>query len=324
MVALTFPNRSASINENVNIFSNTRSTENSAIQNLPFGLKSSRIAAHSSHPMNTQEIKEAFDAGHRVYGTAVLTASPFWPPYLSQTGIDFVFIDTEHVPLDRNSLSWMCRTYSALSLAPIVRIPNHDPNEACKALDGGAQGIIAPYIEHPDQLKPLVGATKYRPIKGERLDKILNHSSPVEPELEAYLDDRNQNTLLIANIESQPAIQNLDKILEIQELDAVLIGPHDLSCSLGIPEDYNHPRFDEAVEQIFRQARAAGKGAGLHFVHGVDRHVELAKLGANFIIHSDCIHLITEKLTEDLKQLRHAFGDSSRPTSNPTEKIPVI
>lgn len=275
--------------------------------------------------MNTQQIKEAFDAGRRVYGTAVLTASPFWPPYLSQTGIDFVFIDTEHVPLDRNSLSWMCRTYSALSLAPIVRIPNHDPIEACKVLDGGAQGIIAPYIEHPDQLKPLVGATKYRPIKGDRLDKILSTSPPkLEPELSAYLHERNRDSLLIANIESQPAIDNLDKILEIQELDAVLIGPHDLSCSLGIPEDYLHPRFDEAVKQIFSKARATGKGAGLHFVHGVDRHAQLAKLGANFIIHSDCIHLISEKLKADLKQLRTSLGDPSCPPPSSTDKIPVI
>ncbi len=274
--------------------------------------------------MTAAEIQHALREGRRTYGTAVLTASPFWPPFLKQTGIAFVFIDTEHIPIDRNALSWMCRTYDALGMAPIVRIPNHDPHQACQVLDGGARGIIAPYIEHPDQLKPLIGATKLRPIKGRRLDELLAGTQTAEPALAAYLKERNGATLLIANIESQPALENLAAILKLPELDAVLIGPHDLSCSLGIPEDYAHPRFTQAVETILRSARAAGKAAGLHFVHGVERHIELARFGANFIIHSDCVHLITEKLTADLNSMKQALGDSPPRPENSTSSLPAV
>jgi len=256
-------------------------------------------------------LSQTLRAGQRAYGTAVLTASPFWPPYLQNTGLDFVFIDTEHVPLDRDNLSWMCRAYDSISLPPIVRIPDHDPHRACQTLDGGARGIVAPYIEHPDQLRPLIGATRHRPIKGQRLEAILRGDDSPEPKLKDYLHSRNHTNLLIANIESRPAMKNLDAILELDALDGVLIGPHDLSCSLGHPEDYDHPDFDQAVQTIIQTARAAGKCAGLHFVHGLERHLQLCRHGANLIIHSDCIHLISQTLRTDLQHLRQGLGDST-------------
>jgi 4-hydroxy-2-oxoheptanedioate aldolase len=66
---------------------------------------------------------------------------------IAQVGLDFVFIDTEHVPIDRPGLAWMCRAYDALGLAPIVRIPAPDPYLACQVLDAGATGVVAPYLE---------------------------------------------------------------------------------------------------------------------------------------------------------------------------------
>jgi 2-keto-3-deoxy-L-rhamnonate aldolase RhmA len=102
-----------------------------------------------------------------------------------------------------------------------------------------------------------------RPLKGRRLADALRDRNTLEPELADYLEKRNGDKILIANIESVPAIENLHEICSVQGLDAVLIGPHDLSCSLGIPEQYTHPRFDEAVRTIFRIAREHGVGAGI-------------------------------------------------------------
>lgn len=272
--------------------------------------------------MTARELQTALRKGKRVYGTAILSDSPFWPPYIQQVGLDFVFIDTEHVPIERKSLSWMCRTYSALGIPPIVRIPSHDPHQASQALDGGAQGIIVPYVEHIDQLMPVIGATKQRPIKGERLLQEQSGEADFEPALAQYLDSHNRSNLVVANIESTPGIKNLASILKHPDLDAVLIGPHDLSSSLGIPEQYEHPRFKEAVAQIFSQAREAEKGAGMHFVHGLQQHIELARHGENFIIHSDCIHLIKEKLTEDLTKLKLALDGSEHQTGS--SATPVI
>src|SRR3954447_17144580 len=107
------------------------------------------------------------------------------------------------------------QTFAALDLPPVVRIPCPDPFEACKALDGGAAGIIAPYIETPEQVRQMVGATRFRPLKGRRLAEVLANDGLMGQALRDYLGHRNADTLLILNIESAPAIESLDAILAV-------------------------------------------------------------------------------------------------------------
>jgi 4-hydroxy-2-oxoheptanedioate aldolase len=90
--------------------------------------------------MTGREIVQALHEGRYVFSSAIVAPSPLWPALAKQTGIDFVFVDTEHIPLDRQTLSWLCQTYQALGLPPIVRLPCNDPFEACKVLDAGAGG----------------------------------------------------------------------------------------------------------------------------------------------------------------------------------------
>jgi 4-hydroxy-2-oxoheptanedioate aldolase len=241
-----------------------------------------------------------------VFGTLVVSPSPMWPRALEGSGLDFVFIDTEHIALDRTQVSWMCQAYSRMGLAPIVRIPAPDPYEATKMLDGGAAGIIAPYVETVEQAQALRGAVKLRPLKGRRLAERLTEK-PFEPELEEYVRGRNSQALIL-NIESVPAIEALDAILAVPDLDAVLIGPHDLSCSLGIPEQYEHPRFREAVRTIFGKARAAGIGAGVHYWGDLELEVGFVRDGANMLIHSADISLFQKHLRLELDTLKRMLG----------------
>jgi 4-hydroxy-2-oxoheptanedioate aldolase len=257
--------------------------------------------------MTGREIIEALHAGRYVFASAVVGMSPQWPDLAKKTGIDFVFVDTEHIPLDRQTLSYLCQTYQALGLPPVVRIPCNDPFEACKALDAGAGGIIGPYLETAEQARALVGAVKLRPLKGRRLAEALRDRNTLEPELADYLEKRNGDKIFIANIESVPAIENLHDICSVQGLDAVLIGPHDLSCSLGIPEQYTHPRFDEAVRTIFRIAREHGVGAGIHFWLGMEQEITWAKAGGNLVMHSSDLAAFSRTLKAEIDQLRSAL-----------------
>lgn len=256
------------------------------------------------------DIRQNLRTGRRVYASAMIAPSTLWPKWYSKVGIDFAFIDSEHTPLGRETLSWLCQSFTAFGIPPVVRIPSPDPYEACKVLDGGAGGFIAPYIETPEQVRGLMGAARYRPLKGQRLQDALRDPNTLEPELRTYLEERNKHTILIANIESVPAIRNLDEILAIGALDSVLIGPHDLSCSLGVPEQYSHPKFIDAVKTIFQKARAHNVGAGLHWWRGVHDELAWAAAGANLIMHSTDVTLITQHLTQELKELRAKLGDS--------------
>ncbi|HJZ59060.1 MAG TPA: aldolase/citrate lyase family protein [Gemmataceae bacterium] len=258
--------------------------------------------------MTGREIIRALHDGRHVFASAIVGMSPQWPELAKKTGIDFVFVDTEHIPLDRQTLSWICQTYQALGLPPVVRIPCNDPFEACKALDAGAGGIIGPYLETPEQARALVGAVKLRPLKGRRLEEALRDRRTLEPELADYLEKRNGDKILIANIESMPAMENLPAICSVPGVDAVLIGPHDLSCSLGIPEQYDHPRFDEAVRFVLRIAREHGLGAGIHFWLDIEREIAWAKAGGNLVMHASDLAAFSRTLKAEIEHLRKALA----------------
>jgi 4-hydroxy-2-oxoheptanedioate aldolase len=249
--------------------------------------------------------------GLNVYGTCITSSAPKWPALVHGSGVDFVFLDTEHIVLDRSELASLCQTYLSLDITPIVRIPNPDPFLACQALDGGAKGVVAPYLETPDQIRSLVGATKYRPLKGEKLDRILSGGETPDDELSNYLTDYNNGNICIANIESVPAMERLDELLDVPGLDAVFIGPHDLSISLGMAEQYDHPEFERAVESIVQGCRTRDLGVGIHFSESPERQIRWMKAGVNMIIHSSDMALFSQRLNADLEIIRKASGDKN-------------
>lgn len=267
-------------------------------------------------------LKSALRAGKRVYGTCVVSPSPLWPAMIAATGLDFVFIDTEHIPLDRAQVSWMCQAYSARGLAPIVRIPLPDPYEACKVLDGGASGVVAPYLEQIQDIKALRGAVKFRPLKGERLERVLEGSDTLDEVLAPYLAGYAADKLMIVNVESTPAIEALDDILAVPDIDVLLVGPHDLSISLGIPEQYQHPTFTKAITTIIDKGRNKGVGVGFHYSFGIQDAMAWAKAGANFIVHSTDYFLVRDALRQDITQFREVLGDT--PAQQGGEEMVVV
>jgi len=259
--------------------------------------------------MDTREFLDYLKRGKRLYGTAVFSPSPLWPSAVKRAQVDFVFIDTEHTPFDRTVLAQMCLSYKACGLPPLVRIPSPDPQEARKVLDGGASGILAPYIESPEQVRELVGAVKLRPLKGERLREALHKKDSLTPELKDYLKDWNKDNFLMINIESVPAIERLDRILAEPGLDGIIIGPHDLSINLGLPEQYHDPRFEDAVRQIISSVREKGLGVGIHFSQEAELQIKWAKEGANIIMHSSDMAMFQQRLKEDVTTIRHALRE---------------
>lgn len=253
---------------------------------------------------------EKLKEGKNIYGTCIVSTSPIWSKVVAGTGLDYVFIDTEHIPIDRTELTFMCQTYNALGISPIVRIPSPDPYEAVMAKDAGAVGVIAPYVESVDQVRQMVGATKYRPLKGERLQNVLSGKEELNPELKIYLENFNKGSLCIINIESTTAVENLDELLSVPGLDAVIIGPHDLSINMGLPEQYEHPEYVKTVEYIIRKAREKGVAAGIHFPADPNRQIKYMKAGANIVMHSSDMFLFSQKLNEDMTKIKAAAGET--------------
>lgn len=252
---------------------------------------------------------DALHAGRRVYGTCITSPTPKFPAMAGATGLDFVFIDTEHTAIDRSMLNWMCEAYNAEGLTTIVRTPAPDPYQACMALDGGAAGVVAPYVESVEQVRALVGAVKYRPLKGRVLYDALEGRKPLDAATQAFLAARNAAKVAIINVESVPALERLDEIASVPGLDGFFVGPHDLSINLGVPEDYDHPRFAEAITKIIQTARRHMIGVGIHYSGALDKQIGWAKEGANIMIHGSDISLLNDAIRAMTGTLREACGD---------------
>jgi len=151
---------------------------------------------------------------------------------------------------------------------------------------------------------------RWSPIKGQRLQEALRDPGTLEPALRNALEERNRDAILILTIESVPGLSNLDELLTVPGVDAILVGPYDLSCSLGIPQAYDHPRFDEAVRTVFRKARAHRVGAGVHLWPGIERQLAWVRAGGNLIMHASETTLFRQQLGHNLAALRSALGEA--------------
>ena len=268
------------------------------------------------------DLKQKLLGKQTVYGTCITVNVPRWPKIVAGANLDFVFIDTEHIAIDRDELSKMCNSYQALGLTPIVRIPKPDPYRASQVIDDGAIGVIAPYLEDVNEIKDLVGATKYRPLKGEKLRQILDGGAKPTTELEAYLKKYNYGNLCIANIESLPAVEKLDDLLAIEGLDAVFIGPHDLSVNMGIAEQYDDPDFIKTVKLIIDKARKYTLGVGIHFSLEPERQLYWIKEGVNIVIHSSDMALFGQRLKSDMQILKSIDPNQPKDTGD-TEEVTI-
>ncbi|HPI74096.1 MAG TPA: aldolase/citrate lyase family protein [bacterium] len=249
---------------------------------------------------------ERLHEGAVVYGTGILSTCALWPGAVKSCNLDFVFLDSEHIPLNRSELAQQCQIYRSMGIAPLVRIFNQDAHEACKALDGGAAGVIVPYLEEPEKIRQLIAAVKWRPLKGQYLNRYSRNPAEMPAALSPYLQQRNQETVFIANIESMPAVHHLNEILALPGLDGIFIGPHDLSCSMGLPEQYEHPDFEQVVKTIIHQARARNVAIGIHFSESPQQQIRWLAEGVTIVIHSSDISLFRQALAGDLAIIQSA------------------
>ncbi len=260
--------------------------------------------------MRGYDLKAALTGGTRVYGIALEgCGQPKWPALFARQGLDFVFIDTEHTPINPDTLSWAVQTYAAHGVAPLVRIPEISAAQAAKTLDLGAHGVIAPYVETVMQVQQLVGAVKFRPLKGATLHAAVTQAEFPNRETADYLAQWNQDAVLVIMIESPAGIEHLDAMLAVGGVDAVMIGPHDLSIALGVPEQYTHPAFEQAVQQIIRVCRQHRVGVGPFSAGNVQQTTRWANWGGNMIIHRADTLFIADGITGELQGLRAALDE---------------
>ena len=236
--------------------------------------------------MNGRELKERVKAGGIVYGTMLSNSrNPRWSIPMEAFGLDYVIIDTEHSPRGRSDVADFLAAVRNDGVVPIVRIPIPDPHYVTMALDAGAQGVLAPYCETVEEVKAVVSACKLRPLKGALARKAMDTGELPSAATKAYLEKRNEDNVCLIGIESVPAIDNLDAILAVRGIDGIFVGPNDLTITLGIPDQVDHPDYEAALRRVIDRCRSHNVATLIHH-QTVELTTKWMREGARFVLHT--------------------------------------
>lgn len=233
---------------------------------------------------------------------------------MAHQGWDSLTIDLQHGVVDYQSMIPMLQAISTTDAVPVVRVPWLDPGALMKALDAGAYGVICPMINTPEEAARLVAYTHYAP-RGTR------SFGPVRALLYGgadYPQHANDTIVTFAMIETAQALENLDAIMSVEGLDAVYIGPSDLSLALGCRPVFDDvdPPVEQAIDHILARAKAHGLVAGIHNGTPEGALARIAK-GFQFVTVSSDARLIAAGSQQVLAKMRatQPAGTSSASSS---------
>ena len=180
----------------------------------------------------------------------------------ARSGLDWVLIDREHGVGGQDSLIHQLQAASAGGAPAIVRIPWNNPEHFKRVLDLGAAGIMVPYVSSAREAEQAVAAMRFPP-RGVRGVAKLNRGSGFGQDFEEYFAQAHERLLTVVQIETVAAVEAIDAIAATDGVDVLFVGPLDLSVSLGIPQEFDHPRFKEAKAEVAAAAEKAGKASGI-------------------------------------------------------------
>lgn len=195
-------------------------------------------------------------------GTWVATGSPVAAEIAGLAGFDWVLLDHEHGPGGEETMLHQLLAVGGTSAVPLVRIAANETPRFKRALDAGAHGVMAPFINTADEAQAAVVAMRYPP-RGLRGVVKINRGSNYGADWEEYYLHAHEWLPFIAQIETPEAVANIDAIAAVDGVDVLFVGPTDLTHNLGIRDQLDHPDFLSAQQRVVTAARKHGKAAGI-------------------------------------------------------------
>jgi len=236
--------------------------------------------------MSGKILKEKLRAGKTVYGTlfAHLT-DPSIVSVLPEDTLDFIIVTPEHTAYDLASFLPVRHALQARGIACLARTHSRDESDIAKVCDS-YDGVVVPYVEDYEETRRLAAAAVYRPLKGKRLDRVLATGEWPSQKTKDYIAEKNADTVFIPMIESIPAVENLEGICSIPGVDALFIGPGDLTANMGIPTEYDHPDLIATIQKIIDIGKKHNIAAGSWFGTSAQA-LRTIRQGARFVVYGN-------------------------------------
>lgn len=197
---------------------------------------------------------------HPPVGTWIMSASPLVAEAVGHAGFDWGVIDMEHTPLDMMEVVHLLQAVGNTKMVPVVRVPWNDTVMVKRVLDAGAHSVLFPFVQNADEARRAVAATRYAPA-GVRGMAGMSRASKYGT-VPNYLQSANQGMGVIVQLETAQAVQQLEAICAVDGVDALFIGPADLSASMGHVGQLTHPQVMQLMGDAVQRCKACGKPVG--------------------------------------------------------------
>ena len=225
---------------------------------------------------------------------------------LANVGFDWLVVDLEHTTISLEQAGELIRTIELSGVTSLVRLTSNDENQIKRVMDAGAQGIIVPMVKNTKDAMSAVAATRYPPQgnRGVGLARAQKYGASFREYLD-WQSDINSGPVVGVQIEHIDAVNNLKQILNVDGVDAFIIGPYDLSCSMGIPGEFENPKFIKTIERIVKISSELNAVSGLHVVEPDKEKLNKAiEAGHKFIAYSVDIRMLDVAARNGLDEYR--------------------
>jgi len=224
-------------------------------------------------------------------GSWITLAHPAIAEIMAKAGFDWLAVDMEHSVITIREAEELIRVIDLCGVVPLVRLSSNNPVQIKRVMDAGAHGVIVPMVNSVAEAEQAVAAVRYPPEgrRGVGLARAQGYGSVFE----SYLEWVNKNAVVIVQVEHIDAVNNLDEILSVDGVDGFIVGPYDLSGSLGAPGEFGHPLMKKAMGRIISVGSASGKALGIHVIEPKpDELKSRIEQGYRFVAYSVDIRML--------------------------------
>jgi len=248
-------------------------------------------------------MKEIFARQGTAVGTFLKIASPALVEIAGNAGFDYIIIDAEHGPISIETAEHLVRAADYIGISPVIRVLRNDPTLIQRALDIGAEGVQVPQVSNKAAAEAVVKAAHFVP-EGERgVCRFTRAAAYSHTDKFSYFAQANDKVVVIIHIEGMEGVSNIDEIIAVKGLDVVFIGPYDLSQSLGVPGNVNHPLVEEKMKEVLEKTRKAGVVVGT-FVDDLETAHKWMKLGVQYLSYSVDTGMIYQCFTNIVQEIK--------------------
>jgi 2-dehydro-3-deoxyglucarate aldolase len=248
-------------------------------------------------------LKEKLRIGELTIGSWITLAHPAIAEIMSKAGFDWLAVDLEHSVITIREAEELIRVIELCGAAPLVRLSCNDPIQIKRVMDAGSHGVIVPMVNSAVEAEQAVAAVRYPPQgnRGVGLARAQGYGSAFE----TYKDWLNREAVVIVQIEHIRAVENLASILSVEGVDGFIVGPYDLSGSMGVPGNFEHPLMQKAMATIRSAGAASGKAMGIHIIEPeVAQFQHRLEEGYKFIAYSVDIRMLDVACRKSLISIR--------------------